>query len=172
MLIANKCFGGEIDGSCSHFPVVLRLHLKQFFGGFSFVFLFFGEIVFEELAIILEEEDIGGVAILKSEVDGLVGLVVFDVVDGHELLGLAPVPEGEGAVHVIGENVFAVEGGFGDAVLQTSDPLLSADADGLPREEILLAVLEELNVVDWRGYEVDIYRLAHPHVVLDNRVGD
>ena len=68
--------------------------------------------------------------------------------------------------------MFAVEGGFGNAVLKTSDPLLPTDADGLAREEVLLAVLEELNVVDGRGYEVDIYRLARPDVVLDDGVGD
>ena len=134
--------------------------------------LFFGEIVFEELTIILKEEDICGVTILQSEVYGLVCLVVFDVVDGHELLGLAPVPQGEGTVHVIGEDVFTVEGGFGNAVLKTSDPLLSTDANGLAREKVLLAVLEELNIVDGRGYEVDIYRLARPHVVLNDGVGD
>ena len=55
--------------------------------------LFFGEIVFEELTIVLEEENICGVTILQSEVYGLVCLVIFYVVDGHELLGLAPVPE-------------------------------------------------------------------------------
>ena len=55
--------------------------------------MFFSEIIFKELTVVLEEEDIGGVAILQSEVDGLVGLVIFDVVDGHKLLGLAPVPE-------------------------------------------------------------------------------
>ena len=79
--------------------------------------LFFSEIVFKELTVVLEEEDISGVAILQSEVDGLVGLVIFDVVDGHKLLGLAPVPEWEGAVHVVREDVFAVKGGFSDTVL-------------------------------------------------------
>lgn len=93
MLIAYKCFSSEIYSSSSHFPVILRLHLEQFFSCFSFVLLFFSEIVFKELTVVLEEEDISGVAILQSEVDGLVGLVVFDVVDGHKLLGLAPVPE-------------------------------------------------------------------------------
>jgi len=92
---------------------------------------FFGEIIPQQLAIVLQKEDIGDSALPHAKVDGLVSLVVFNVVDGQELLRLPPVPEGDRAVHVVGEDVLAIYGGFCYSVLKTSYPLLTADADGL-----------------------------------------
>lgn len=132
----------------------------------------FVEIVLEEVAVVLEEEDVVDVAIVHAEVHWLVGLCVLYSLYAHEMLGLPPIPQRETSIHIIGEHMFAIYAWFGYAIQQTPDPLRPPNSARISRKHELLAICEEFYVVGGRSDEVDVDGFAHAHIVLNDGVGD
>lgn len=133
MLIDDQRLSRAVNCPRSHLPIILtrplhHLHLTAPLGLVGPV-----EIILQQEAVVLQKQDVGYGALPHPKVYRLVGLIVLDVGNGHELFGLPPVPQRNAAVHVVGEHMFAVDAGLGDPVQQTSDPLRPTHPAGVPR---------------------------------------
>ena len=167
MFVENEWLRGTVDSSGSHFPVILLASIYQFDLAPPLGLILFSEIVLEQVAIILKKEYILDCPFLHAKMDGLVCLCIFDVLNGHKLLRLSPIPEWNRAIHVISQNMFTIYAWLSYPIQQTTYPFWSPDSAGVSRQYEFLAIREKLNVISRRCDKIDIDWFFHSYVMFD-----
>ena len=130
------------------------------------------DLVFEDVAIILEKVDVPYIAVPYAEVNWLVSFGIFYAFNHCHCLRFSPIPQRYWSVHVISYHKFGVEGRFGNAVEESSNPFRPAYSAGLTWEYEFFSVWEKLDVVGRRCDEIDVDWLLDANVVLYDGIGD
>lgn len=121
--------------------------------------------VAQEVAGLLQEEDVAGLAVPEPEVDGLVDLLVGYFIEGEHLGAVSPVPQADPAGHVVGQDVLPRGRHPAHPVHECAHPAGVPDPAGLPAQQEELAVREELQAEGRRRYELHVYGLSYSQVM-------